>query len=56
MIETLNEEARDDLLTRGYNRRDLARIAAVFGVGALAATRGTPVWASGGKPDPAPTA
>jgi histidinol-phosphate aminotransferase len=56
MTKMLNEEAKDDLLTRGYNRRDLARIAAVFGVGAIAASRGAPAWASGGKPDPAPTA
>lgn len=52
----LSEEATDDLLTRGYGRRDLARIAAVFGVGAAAATLGRPAWASGGVPDPAPTA
>ena len=49
-------EATDDLLARGYQRRDLARLAAVFGVGALAAERGRPAWASGGVPDPAPTA
>lgn len=53
----LNEEARDDLLTRGYGRRDLARIGAIFGIGAVAsATLGRPAWASGGVPDPAPTA
>lgn len=52
----LPEEARDDLLTRGFNRRDLGRIAAVFGVGALAAASGRPAWAAGGVPDPAPTA
>ncbi|WP_068072473.1 aminotransferase class I/II-fold pyridoxal phosphate-dependent enzyme [Novosphingobium lentum] len=54
--DNLLPEAADDLLTRGYNRRDLARIATVFGVGALAATAGRPAWASGGVPDPAPTA
>lgn len=53
---SLPEEARDDLLTRGYHRRDLARLAAVFGVGSLAAIRGRPAWASGGVPDPAPSA
>lgn len=54
---TLTGEGRDDLLTRGYGRRDLARIGAIFGVGALAsATLGRPAWASGGVPDPAPTA
>ncbi|WP_267433082.1 pyridoxal phosphate-dependent aminotransferase [Sphingomonas sp. GM_Shp_1] len=54
---TLTEDGCDDLLTRGYARRDLARIGAFFGVGALAsATLGRPAWASGGKPDPAPTA
>ncbi|WP_343527085.1 pyridoxal phosphate-dependent aminotransferase [Sphingomonas sp.] len=54
---TLTDDARDDLLTRGYGRRDLARIGAIFGVGAIAsATLGRPAWASGGVPDPAPTA
>lgn len=53
---TLSEEASDDLLSRGYHRRDLARLAAVFGIGALAATQGRPAWASGGVPDPAPLA
>ena len=52
----LNEESTDDLLSRGYSRRNLAKIAAVFGVGALAAMRGQPAWASGGVPDPAPNA
>ena len=53
----LSDEAQDDLLDRGYGRRDLARIAAVFGVGAAAAaTIGRPAWASGGVPDPAPPA
>lgn len=52
----LAEEACDDLLDRGYSRRQLARIATVFGVGAVAATMGRPAWASGGVPDPAPTA
>lgn len=56
-IDTLSAEAQDDLLARGFNRRDLGRIAAVFGAGAaIAATTGTPAWASGGVPDPAPTA
>jgi len=51
------EDARDDLLTRGYSRRDLARIASVFGLGAIAAaTSGRPAWASAGIPDPAPDA
>jgi len=56
-IDTLSAEAQDDLLSRGFNRRDLARIAAVFGTGAaMVAASGTPAWASGGVPDPAPTA
>ncbi|MDR7259636.1 hypothetical protein J2X47_003840, partial [Sphingomonas sp. BE270] len=46
----LNEESQDDLLSRGFARRDLARIAAVFGVGAVAASIGRPAWASGGVP------
>ncbi len=50
------EEVRDDVLGRGYSRRQLAQIATVFGVGAAAATLGRPAWASGGVPDPAPTA
>jgi histidinol-phosphate aminotransferase len=55
MIDMLNEETKDDLLYRGYSRRHLMGIAAVFGAG-LAATAGQPAWASGGKPDAAPTA
>lgn len=50
------DEAADNLLSRGFARRDLARIAAVFGAGAVAATMGCPAWASGGVPDPAPAA
>src|SRR4051812_47405656 len=46
----------DDLLGRGYSRRQLLRIAAVFSsVGAVASV-GQPVWASGGIPDPPPDA
>ena len=56
MARTLPEEARDDLQSRGYSRRDMARLASVFGVGAMAATVGRPAWASGGVPDPAPSA
>jgi histidinol-phosphate aminotransferase len=52
----LNAEATDDLLSRGFARRDLARIAAVFGAGAVAASVGRPAFASGGVPDPAPNA
>ncbi len=52
----LPDEAQDDLLSRGFGRRDLGRIAAVFGVGAVAATMGRPAWASAGVPDPAPSA
>ena len=48
--------AATDLLDRGYNRRDLARIATMFGIGALAATSGRPAWAAAGVPDPAPAA
>ena len=56
MIELLNEETKDDLLVRGYSRRQLGRIAAVFSAGAAVASMGRPAWASGGVPDPAPTA
>jgi len=57
MLGTLNEEAKDDLLTRGYSRRQLGRVAAVFGAGmAAAASAGRPAWASAGTPDPAPSA
>ena len=54
----LADEAQDDLLHRGYSRRQLLRIASVFGASALtlAATAGRPAWASGGVPDPAPEA
>jgi histidinol-phosphate aminotransferase len=56
--QQLDYEAQDDLLHRGYSRRQLLRIATVFGAGALtmAATAGRPAWASGGVPDPAPDA
>jgi histidinol-phosphate aminotransferase len=53
----ISEETEDDLLGRGYSRRQLARIVAVFGAGAaVAAASGRPAWASAGVPDPAPTA
>jgi len=54
--DIVTEEVRDDVLSRGYSRRQLAQIATIFGVGAAAATLGKPAWASGGVPDPAPTA
>lgn len=50
----LSSEAREDLLARGYNRRDLGRIAAVFGAGALAASAGRPAWAASVPVAPAP--
>ncbi len=53
---TVAEDVKDDLMARGFARRDLARIAGLFGVGAAVATLGRPAWASGGVPDPAPTA
>ena len=56
VVQALTGEAQDDLLHRGYSRRQLGRIAAVFGVGALAASQGRPAWASAGVPDPAPAA
>jgi histidinol-phosphate aminotransferase len=57
MAEMLNEDAQDDLLHRGYSRRQLAGIATVFGAGlTLAAAAGRPAWASGGTPDAAPDA
>ena len=56
MTKLLSEEAKDDLLHRGYSRRQLAGIATVFGVGMLAASRGTPAFASAGHPDAAPSA
>ncbi len=56
MIDDIKNESDEDLLVRGYSRRDLSRIAAVFGVGLAAANLGRPAWASGGTPDPAPTA
>jgi histidinol-phosphate aminotransferase len=56
MTRQLTEDIQDDLLHRGYSRRQLARIAAVFGIGAVAASIGHPAWASAGVPDPAPNA
>ena len=53
---TLADETRDDLLQRGYSRRQLAGIAAVFGAGMAAASVGRPAWGSAGVPDPAPDA
>ena len=46
MTRRIPEDGREDLLERGYSRRHLARIAVVFGVGALAATAGRPAWAA----------
>jgi histidinol-phosphate aminotransferase len=55
--EAMTGEVKDDLLDRGYSRRQLAGIATVFGLGAVAAaTAGRPAWASAGIPDPAPSA
>jgi histidinol-phosphate aminotransferase len=56
MTQWLTEETEDDLLVRGYSRRQLGRIAAVFSAGAAVAAMGRPAWASGGVPDPAPNA
>ena len=56
MTPLLTEETEDDLLVRGYSRRQLGRIAAVFSAGAAVAAMGRPAWASGGVPDPAPSA
>ena len=50
------EEVHEDLMDRGYSRRDLTRIAALFSAGIAAATVGRPAWASGGVPDAAPSA
>jgi histidinol-phosphate aminotransferase len=50
------EEVADDLLGRGYSRRQLLRIAAVFSSVSAVASVGRPVWASGGIPDPPPDA
>lgn len=47
----MDRAASEDLLRRGYNRRDLGRIAAVFGTGALAASAGRTAWAA---PTPKP--
>lgn len=55
-MPALNEETSDDLLERGYSRRQLARVATVFATGAVAASLGRPAWASAGVPDPAPAA
>jgi histidinol-phosphate aminotransferase len=54
MSRPMGEEAREDLLERGYSRRQLAGIAAVFGVGAIAASAGRPSWAAVEYPAPTP--
>lgn len=57
--ETLRQnapEVQDDLLSRGYSRRNLGRIVALFGAGMAVANWGRPAWAAAGVPDPAPTA
>ncbi|HEY3814033.1 MAG TPA: aminotransferase class I/II-fold pyridoxal phosphate-dependent enzyme [Caulobacteraceae bacterium] len=56
MRRPIGEEAREDLLARGYSRRQLAGIAAVFGVGAVAAASGRPSWAAVEYPAPTPGA
>ena len=57
LVRAVSEEVQDDLLTRGYSRRQMGKIAAVFGMGAAAAaTMGRPAWASAGIPDAAPSA
>ncbi|HWE44685.1 MAG TPA: aminotransferase class I/II-fold pyridoxal phosphate-dependent enzyme [Caulobacteraceae bacterium] len=56
MSRPIGEEAREDLTARGYSRRQLAGIAAVFGVGAIAATSGRPSWAAIEMPAPTPNA
>jgi histidinol-phosphate aminotransferase len=52
----VREEVADDLLGRGYSRRQLFRIAAIFSSVGAVASFGRPVWASGGIPDPPPEA
>ena len=56
MTRMLNDETRDDLQARGYSRRQLAGIAVVFGVGAVAASAGRPSWAAVEYPAPTPDA
>ena len=56
MSEEMAAPVHDELRSRGYSRRQIVRIAAVFGAGAVAASMGRPAWASGGIPDPAPDA
>lgn len=54
--DLLSTDAREDLLSRGYSRRALGKIAGVFSAGLAAASVGRPAWASAGTPDPAPSA
>lgn len=56
MTGSSGAEATDDLRSRGYARRDVGRIMALFGAGATVATMGRPAWASAGVPDAAPAA
>lgn len=45
-LSGLDRASCEDLLQRGYGRRDLGRIAAIFGTGAVAASAGLPAWAA----------
>ena len=49
------DSAREDLVQRGYNRRDVGRIAALFGAGVAVAQAGRPAWA-GAAATPTPAA
>ena len=53
-LKALSEVAQDDLLSRGFSRRSLAKIATVFSMGAAAAVAGRPAWAATPHPDPTP--
>jgi histidinol-phosphate aminotransferase len=56
MSREISGGVADDLLGRGYSRRQLFRIAAIFSSVSAVASFGRPVWASGGIPDPPPDA
>lgn len=53
MTRQLTAEVKDDLAERGYSRRQIGAIAAVFGLGAgAAAISGRPAWAKAAPSEP----
>ena len=53
---TLLQDAQDDLIERGYSRRQIARVAALIGAGVTFAANGAPLLAQAGRPGARPKA